>query len=95
MMFTFLENGLNLGIFTHAPVPYSKLKAEFFENVSLQQQKGLEKTLICFIEIQSENMKATWRRSYHVTYVFHSVSTFYSFLNLKEVLLETGAKSGV
>ena len=34
MVFTFLENGLNLGIFTHASVSYSKLKAEFFENVS-------------------------------------------------------------
>ena len=31
-MFTFLKNALNLGLFTHAPVPQSKLVAEFFEN---------------------------------------------------------------
>ena len=29
MVFTFLENALNLDIFTHAPVPHSKLQAEF------------------------------------------------------------------
>ena len=32
-MFPFLENAFNLGIFTHAPVPHSKLQAEFFENL--------------------------------------------------------------
>ena len=32
-MFTFLENVLNLGIFTHTPVPHSKLQAECFENL--------------------------------------------------------------
>ena len=26
----------------------------------LQQQKGVEETMICFIKIQSENMKLTW-----------------------------------
>ena len=31
MVFTFLENVLNLGIFTHAPVPHSKFQVEFFE----------------------------------------------------------------
>ena len=30
---TFLENALNLGILTHAPVPHSKLQVEFFENM--------------------------------------------------------------
>ena len=33
MVFAFLENALNLGIFTHAPVPQSKLQAEIFENL--------------------------------------------------------------
>ena len=33
MVFTFLENPLNLGIFTHVPIPHSKLHAEFFENL--------------------------------------------------------------
>ena len=33
MLFIFLENAMNLGIFTHAPVLHSKLKAKFFENL--------------------------------------------------------------
>ena len=33
MVFAFPENALNLGIFTHAPVPHSELQAEFFENL--------------------------------------------------------------
>ena len=35
MVFTLLENALNLGIFTHAPVPHSKLQTKFFENLFL------------------------------------------------------------
>ena len=59
VVFAFLANALNLGIFTHAPVPHWKLQAEFFENLFPQQQKGVEKTVICFIKIQSGNMKMT------------------------------------
>ena len=33
MVFAFLENVLNLGIFTHVPVPHSKLQPEFLENL--------------------------------------------------------------
>ena len=33
MVFTFSENALNLGVFTHAPVPHLKLQAESFENL--------------------------------------------------------------
>ena len=33
--------------------------------------------------------------SYHVTYAFQSESTLYSCLNVKEPLLEAGAKSEV
>ena len=33
MVIAFLENALNLGIFTHAPLPQSNLQAEFFENL--------------------------------------------------------------
>ena len=37
MVFTFLENTLNLGIFIHAcPFPHSKLQADFLENLFLQ-----------------------------------------------------------
>ena len=40
MLLTFLENALNLGIFTHVPVPQSKLEVEFFENLFPPRQKG-------------------------------------------------------
>ena len=33
MVFIFLENALNLGMFTHSFVPHPKLQAEFFENL--------------------------------------------------------------
>ena len=33
MVFTFLENALNLGIFTHTTVPHYKLQPECFENM--------------------------------------------------------------
>ena len=42
MVFTFLENALNICIFTHAPVPHSKLQAEFFESCFLQDERGGE-----------------------------------------------------
>ena len=38
--------------------------AEFFENLFPPRRKGgVEKTMICFIKIQSENMKITWNIS--------------------------------
>ena len=33
MVLKFLENSLNLCIFTHAPFPHSKIHLEFFENL--------------------------------------------------------------
>ena len=45
MVFTFLENTVNLGIFTYAPVLHSELQE--------QQKKRVEKTIIFFIKIQS------------------------------------------
>ena len=60
MVFTFLQNALNLGIFTHVPIPHLELQVEFFQNLFLQQQKGVEKTMIHFIKIHSENMKMIW-----------------------------------
>ena len=59
MVFIFLENALNLCIFTHAPVLHSKLLVEFFENLFQPRQKGLEEAMICSVKIQSENMKMT------------------------------------
>ena len=43
VVFTFLENALNLCIFTHAPVPHSKLQAEIFENLFTPSKKGWRK----------------------------------------------------
>ena len=44
IVFTFLENALNLGSFTRAPVSQLKLQAEFFENVFLPSaESGREK----------------------------------------------------
>ena len=40
---TFLENALNLCIFTHAPVPHTKLQVEFFENLFSPRPKGCRK----------------------------------------------------
>ena len=37
-----VENALKLCIFTHAPVPYSKLQVEFFENVLSPKTKGVD-----------------------------------------------------
>ena len=51
IVFTFLENALNLCIFTHALVPRSKLQVEFFENLFPPRRKGVEETTICFIKI--------------------------------------------
>ena len=59
MVFTFLENTLNLCIFTHALVSHAKLQADFFENLFPTKQKGVEKTMICFAKVQSDNMKTT------------------------------------
>ena len=40
MVFTFLENALNMCIFTHALVPHLKLQAGVFENLFPPRQKG-------------------------------------------------------
>ena len=52
MVFT-LENALNLCIFTHAPVPHSKLQLQFFENLCPRRakNKGVEETMIFLIKI--------------------------------------------
>ena len=43
MVFTFLENALNLCIFTHAPALHSKLQVGFFENLFPPKWKGWRK----------------------------------------------------
>ena len=42
--------------------PHSKYPVELFENVLLKTE-GVEKAMICFVKIQSENMKMTWNIS--------------------------------
>ena len=60
-----LENELNLCIFSHAPVPHSKLLVQIFKNLfpPRAKNKGVEETMICFIKIQSKNMDMTWNIS--------------------------------
>ena len=61
MVFKFLENTSNLWIFTHGPVPQSKLQVEIFEDLFTQDKtERVEETMICFIKIESENLKMTW-----------------------------------
>ena len=93
MVFAFLENALNLSIFTYAfPLPtQSKLSPKFLSphprqretthslrQHYFQQQKGVEETMIYFIRIQSENMKMTWNIR---LFIFCMVCYFYSFVN--------------
>ena len=60
---------MNLGIFAHASVPHSKFQAEFFLKIcSPQRQREVEKTEICFIKIQSEDMKVN-----EVIYIFYDL----------------------
>ena len=75
MVFT-LENTLNLCIFIHAPVPHSKLQVQFFENLfpPRAKNKGVEETMICFIKIQSENMKMTWNISLFICCMIYNFS---------------------
>ena len=83
MVFTFLENALNVGIFSHAPhhsklapsschhtlgkgklliLPGSIISKIFFP----QQQKEMEEAMICYMEIQSKNIKMTWKIRFFV-----------------------------
>ena len=75
MVFT-LENELNLCIFTHAPVPHSKLQVQFFENLfpPRTKNKAVEETMICFIKIQSENVKMTWNFTSFIFCMIYSFS---------------------
>ena len=61
MVFTFLENALNLGIFLlMSSFPTQNSKQNLLKIYFLEQEKGVEKTMICFIKIQSENIKMAW-----------------------------------
>ena len=42
--------------------PHSKLRVEFFENVSTKTER-VEEAIICSVKIQSENVTMTWNIS--------------------------------
>ena len=42
------------------PFPNQNLWQNFLKTGFFQQQKRVDKSIICFIKIQSENMKLTW-----------------------------------
>ena len=60
MVFTFLENALNLCIFNHTPVPHSKHQAGFFKNL-FQFKRGGENYDLLYQNLKIyQNMKMTW-----------------------------------
>ena len=74
MSFAFLENtmAINLDIFIHTLF----LTQNSWQN---SQQKGLEKTMICFIKIHLENVKITWKFKLFISCMV--CNGFYSFVN--------------
>ena len=54
MVFTILKNTLNLGNFTHAPVPHSKFQAEYLK-ICFPAAKRVEKTLSDLIDLLYQN----------------------------------------
>ena len=75
-----LRNSLNLCFFIHASVAHSKLLVEFFENLFPLRQKGLEEAVICFVKIQSENMKMTSNIS---LFPFGMIAVFLNVMSLQ------------
>ena len=74
MVFTFLENALNLSIFTKVSVLQSKLQVRFFENLlPFPKTKGAEEIMILSIKIQSETVKMTWNIS---LFIFRMICNF-------------------
>ena len=71
-----LENEFNLCIFAHAPVPHSKLEVQFIVNLfpTRAKTKEVEETMICFIKIQPENMKMTWKISLFICCMIYNSS---------------------
>ena len=90
MEFTFLENALIRGIFNVSPLSKLAPKflsshprqkeithspGRVLSKICFpQQQKGFEETMICFIKIQSENMKMTWNMRF---FIFYMICNFF------------------
>ena len=82
VVFTFLENALNLNffVFTQASVLQSKLQVEYFENLfPFPKTKWVEETMICLIKIQSGNVKMTWNISLFMFCMICNFSKFDDF----------------
>ena len=74
------ENALNLCIFTYVPVPHSKLQDRiFWKCISPRRRGWMEETMICFIEIQSENLKMTWNINLFIFCMICNFSKFDGF----------------
>ena len=73
-----LENVLNLFIFILCPVLHSKLQVQLFENLfpPRARNKAVEETIICFIKIQSENMKMAWNISLFIFCMVYNFSKY-------------------
>ena len=54
MVLTFLENALNLWIFTYAPIPQSKLQAEYFEKLIPPRRKEGRKLWFALLKYNQE-----------------------------------------
>ena len=75
MVFTFIENALNLCIYTHPPLAHSKLQVEFFKICSPQHRRGGESyDLLHNIKIQSEDMKMSWNTSLFTFFMIFNFS---------------------
>ena len=63
------------------PPPFhSKFQAEFFENLLPPTAKRVEKTIICFIKIQSENMNVNWNIRLLIFCMICNFSKCYGFV---------------
>ena len=76
MVLTFVENALNLSIFTHAPVPHSKLQVESFENLLPTRWKGSRKLWFDLLKFNEK----IWR--WLGTLVYLHLAWFVIFLNV-------------
>ena len=76
MVFTFLENVLNLCIFIHVPVPHSKLQKEVFENLFPPRRKGWRKLWFALSKLNQK----IWRWLGTLVYLYFVWSVI--FLNV-------------
>ena len=54
MVFTFLEDALNLWIFTHALVPHAKFYVELFENLFPPRRTGWRKLSFALLKFNQK-----------------------------------------